>query len=170
MTKQGNGAGQVKAAPKTLKDLTGGVIADYNAGKIQVKRTGPLNDAKSHPDSVLSAAVANMSFAGFTRRQVCEALRISETTLQNHYIYEYEHGCSNMVSEIAGSLAQRAKAGSDTAAIFLLKTRGNGKFSEKTSLELSGQVEITHKAGLVQELATMISAPNVIEGEKAEPV
>jgi hypothetical protein len=74
-----------------------------------------------------------------------------------------------MVNDIASSLAQRAKAGSDTAAIFLLKTRGGGKFSERQQVELSGSVEVTHKAALIGELSAMLSRGITIDAE-VEPV
>ena len=127
----------------------------------------PINDNRKHPDSTLSAAVASMSFAGFDARRVCSALRISPNTLFDHYRDEFENGCSRMVDKISGSLAQRALAGSDTAAIFLLKTRGGGKFTERQNVELSGSVEVTHKAELVTQLAGMISRGITID---AEPV
>jgi len=72
------------------------------------------------------------------------------------------------VQKIAGSLAQRALAGSDTAAIFLLKTRGQGKFTERQNLELSGSVEVTHKAELVSQLAGMIGRGITIDAEPVE--
>lgn len=124
------------------------------------------NDARKHPDETLRQVVANMSLAGFTVAQVCSSLRMSAETLMQHYRAEYENGGSNLVAEIAGSLAQRAKAGSDTAAIFLLKTRGGGKFLERQQVDLS--VEVTHKTELVRELAGLIGKGRTIEGEAVE--
>lgn len=138
-------------------------IANYNTSR----PVTPINDIRKHPDANLSAAIASMSFAGFDARRVCSALRISPTTLFEHYSDEFENGCSRMVDQISGSLAQRALAGSDTAAIFLLKTRGGGKFTERQNLELSGSVEVTHKAELVSQLAGMIAQGITID---AEPV
>jgi len=68
-----------------------------------------------------------------------------------------------MVQKIAGSLAQRALAGSDTAAIFLLKTRGAGKFVERQAVDMN--VEVTHKAELVTQLAGMIGKGITIDAE-----
>lgn len=154
------GSGVVSAPLKNLPNASDSVISDQNT-----RTVSPINDTRRHPDATLAQSVATMSFAGFTMDMVCRALRLSESTVRKHYDYEFKNGQSNMVSEIAGSLAQRAKAGSDTAAIFLLKTRGNGRFNDRQQLELSGQVEIVHKTELVQQLAGMLSAPNVIEGE-----
>lgn len=125
----------------------------------------PINDSRKHPDATLSAAVASMSFAGFDARRVCSALRISPNTLHGYYQDEFENGCSRMVDKISGSLAQRALAGSDTAAIFLLKTRGGGKFTERQNVELSGSVEVTHKAALVTELSGLIARGITIDAE-----
>ena len=154
------GSGVVSAPLKNDPSASDSVILDQNT-----RTVSPINDTRRHPDATLAQSVATMSFAGFTMDMVCRALRLSESTVRKHYDYEFKNGQSNMVSEIAGSLAQRAKAGSDTAAIFLLKTRGNGRFNDRQQLELSGQVEIVHKTELVQQLAGMLSAPNVIEGE-----
>jgi len=151
---------QQKSAVKSLE-------ADIKEANITVAPGVILkNDARKHPDETLGQVVATMSLAGFTVAQVCSSLRMSAETLMQHYRHEYETGGSKLISEIAGSLAQRAKAGSDTAAIFLLKTRGGGKFTERQQLDVS--VEVTHKAELVRELATMIGKGKVIEGEAVE--
>jgi hypothetical protein len=164
----GKDKAETKSAEKPLKaDMrqVAGDIQDYNTSR----PVTPINDIRKHPDANLSAAIATMSFSGFDARRVCSALRISPSTLFEHYRDEFENGCSNMVNDIAQSLAQRAKAGSDTAAIFLLKTRGGGKFSERQQVELSGSVEVTHKAALIGELSAMLSRGITIDGE-AEPV
>lgn len=137
------------------------------------KSVSPKNDTRRHPDPVLAQSVATMSFSGFTMDMVCNALRMSESTVRQHYDFEFKNGQSNMVSEIAGSLAQRAKAGSDTAAIFLLKTRGSGKFTERNAVELTGKdgnpIEITHRAEVVSRLAGQLAHGITLDGE-AEPI
>ena len=87
-------------------------------------------------------------------------------TLYKHYKHELETGQHAMVQKIAGSLAQRALGGSDTAAIFLLKTRGGGKFVERQQVDMS--VEVTHKAELVSQLAGMITQGVTIDAEPIE--
>jgi len=166
---KGKGAGSDKAAVQTAEaDIRQGDIRQIYADitpqyQSDITPITPINDSRRHPDSTLSAAVASMSFAGFDARRICSALRISPNTLHSHYQDEFENGCSRMVDRIAGSLAQRALAGSDTAAIFLLKTRGAGKFTERQTLDVS--VEVTHKAELVTELAGMIGRGIVIDAE-----
>lgn len=123
------------------------------------KIVSPINDRKTHPDPTLAQAVATMSFSGFTMDQVCNALRMSEATVRKHYDYEFKNGQTNLVSEIAGTLAQRALSGSDSAAIFLLKTRGGGRFNERTALELTGKdggaIQVEHRM-LLDRLAGAI--------------
>lgn len=137
------------------------------------KPVSPINDTRRHPDPVLAQSVATMSFSGFTMDMVCRALRMSESTVRQHYDFEFKNGQSNMVSEIANSLAQRAKAGSDTAAIFLLKTRGHGKFTERNAVELTGKdgnpIEITHRTEIVGRLAGQLAHGITLDGE-AEPI
>jgi hypothetical protein len=168
---KGKGAGSEKAAVKTAEaDISNGDIRQIYSDitpqhQSDITPITPINDARKHPDSTLSAAVASMSFAGFDARRICSALRISPNTLHNHYQDEFENGCSRMVNQIAGSLAQRALAGSDTAAIFLLKTRGQGKFVERQAVDMN--VEVTHKADLVSQLSSMIGRGITID---AEPV
>jgi len=154
------GSGVVSAPLKN--DLT------KNDSVVVKQNTKPVDVTKSnhrHPDPAIAQTIANMVFAGQSAETICRVLKISMTTLYAHYKQELETGQASMITDISTSLAQRAKAGSDTAAIFLLKTRGNGRFNDRQQLELSGQVEIVHKTELVQQLAGMLSAPNVIEGE-----
>jgi len=110
--------------------------------------------------------------------KVCSALRLSESTVRKYYDHEFKNGQSNMVSEIAESLAQRAKGGSDTAAIFLLKTRGGGKFTERNAVELTGAnggpIEIQQRteiltglAGLLERGITIDVTPEKKEGAEA---
>jgi hypothetical protein len=145
-----------------------GAIVQQNTRSVS-----PINDTRRHPDPILAQSVATMSFAGFTMDKVCSALRLSESTVRKYYDHEFKNGQSNMVSEIAESLAQRAKAGSDTAAIFLLKTRGHGKFTERNAVELTGKdgnpIEITHRAEVVSRLAGTLAHGITLDGE-AEPI
>lgn len=143
----GEGVKPLKRAENRSKgdfDKRSSDVVGYNTSKT----VSPKNDFRKHPDPTLAQAVATMSFSGFTMAQVCSSLRISESTVRQYYDYEFKNGQSNLVNDIAGSLAQRALSGSDTAAIFLLKTRGKGQFSERTQLELTGKdggpVQIEH--------------------------
>jgi hypothetical protein len=166
------GAGKGKAGTKSAQKPLGsdirqvaGDIQDYNSRA----PIAPKKDPRTHPDPNVGQAVANLVFAGMTQDTICRVLKIGLDTLHTHYRHELDTGQVSMVNDIAQSLAQRAKAGSDTAAIFLLKTRGGGKFSERQHLELSGNVEVTHKAALIGELSAMLSRGITIDAE-VEPV
>jgi len=159
---------ETKSAEKPLNaDIrqVAGDLAEYNSQA----PIAPKKDPRNHPDPNVGQAVANLVFAGMTQDTICRVLKIGLDTLHTHYRHELDTGQVSMVNDIAQSLAQRAKAGSDTAAIFLLKTRGGGKFSERQQVELSGSVEVTHKAALIGELSAMLSRGITIDGE-AEPV
>jgi len=164
---RGSGAA-VEPPQKPLARSEQGAMVQQNT-----RAVSPINDTRRHPDPVLAQSVATMSFAGFTMDKVCSALRLSESTVRKYYDHEFKNGQSNMVSEIAESLAQRAKAGSDTAAIFLLKTRGSGKFTERNAVELTGKdgnpIEITHRAEVVSRLAGQLAHGITLDGE-AEPI
>lgn len=168
------GAGSDKAAVKTaeadirqadIRPATSlGDIVDYTTSLPIV----PERDGRQHPDPATAQTVANMVFCGQTQDTICRVLKMGMDTLYKHYKHELETGQYAMVQKIAGSLAQRALAGSDTAAIFLLKTRGAGKFTERQNVELSGSVEVTHKAELVSQLAGMITQGITIDAEPVE--
>ncbi len=169
----GGSSGVVERPLKSHENRADGVMVEQNT-----RRVSPINDNKRHPDPTLAQSVATMSFAGFTMDKVCSALRMSEATVRKYYDHEFKSGHSNMVSEIAGSLAQRAMSGSDTAAIFLLKTRGGGKFTERNAVELTGAnggpIEVQQRteiltglAGLLERGITIDMTPEKKEGAEA---
>jgi len=171
---KGKVAGSSKAAIKAAQadirqdaDITPTAFSDI-ANYTTSLPIVPTKDNRQHPDASVAQTVANMVFAGMTQETICRVLKIGMDTLYKHYKHELDTGQSAMVQKIAGSLAQRALAGSDTAAIFLLKTRGGGKFSERQNIELSGSVEVTHKAELVSQLAGLISQGITIDAEPIE--
>lgn len=147
-TEQGNGSamGQVPAAVKALESVT---VANSE------RKISPKNDERKHPDTMLATSVATMSLAGFKIEQVCSALRISPNTLQKHYQFEFDHGRTNLMTQVVQSLAQRAIGGSDTAAIFLAKARLG--WSDRQQVELTGKdggpIEIAQKTEIVARLA-----------------
>jgi hypothetical protein len=126
-----------------------------------------LKDArqrKSHPDPILSKTVATMALAGFPREQICAALKISPETLGQHYHDEMTHGRTNIMAEVVGSLAQRAIAGSDTAAIWLTKTRLG--WSDRQQVDVNANIEVVHHRGeLMSELTGLIQKGITIDAE-----
>jgi hypothetical protein len=112
-----------------------------------------------------------MSLAGFTVRQVCEALKLSAETVAEHYNDEMQNGRTKMMTDVVGSLAQRAIAGSDAAAIFLAKARLG--WSDRQSVELTGKdggaIQIEHRAEILQNVSGILRQGLTIDGE-AEPL
>jgi len=150
-----------KGPPQSLeRDQKGNIITLQNVTE--------KNNHREHPDTTLSAAVASMSFAGIDANRMCNALRISLDTLYTHYADEFHTGQLRMIDKIASTLAQRALAGSDTAAIFLLKTRGMGQFNDRQTVDINASVTVTHKAELLNELSRMLGKGITIDVEPEE--
>jgi hypothetical protein len=163
---QGRGVGSGVATETLKNDLNAndGVVVNHTT-----KTITPIKDNRRHPDPAVAQTVANMVFAGMTQDTICRVLKMGLDTLHNHYKHELETGQAGMVNQISTSLAQRALSGSDTAAIFLLKTRGNGKFSERNAIELTGAnggpIEIEHRAAILTGLAGALEKGITIDGE-----
>ena len=121
----------------------------------------------THPNPTIAQTIATMSLAGFTVRQVCEALKVSPETITDHYDHEMKHGRTNMMTQVVQSLAQRAISGSDTAAIFLAKARLG--WSDRQQVELTGKdggpIEIEHRAAILTGLAGALEKGITIDGE-----
>jgi hypothetical protein len=161
---RGVGIGVATETPKNDLNANDGVVVNHTT-----KTITPIKDNRRHPDPAVAQTVANMVFAGMTQDTICRVLKMGLDTLHNHYKHELETGQAGMVNQISTSLAQRALSGSDTAAIFLLKTRGNGKFSERNALELTGKdggpIEIEHRAAILTGLAGALEKGITIDGE-----
>lgn len=122
-----------------------------------LKRHLPETQQKlhNHPDPTISRTVATMALAGFPQAEICKALKMSTDTLSQYYHDEFTHGKTKVMTEVVGSLAQRAIAGSDTAAIWLTKTRLG--WTDRQQVDMNANVELTVQRGtLVSELAGLI--------------
>ena len=132
-----------------------------------------IKDNRKHPDVSVAQTVANMVFAGMTQETICRVLKMGMDTLYKHYKTELETGQAAIVNNISTSLAQRALAGSDTAAIFLLETRGAGKFTERNGLALTGKdgapSEIQQRTEILNTVSGLLNRGITIDGE-AEPL
>ena len=169
----------IEKASETIKTETLGVASKTKAAplKSDLAKAGDellLNNVTgtkdgrrpkgTHPNPTIAQTVATMSLAGFTVKQVCEALRISPETLSEHYDHEMQHGRTNAMAQVVGSLAQRAIAGSDTAAIWLTKTRLG--WSDRQQVDMNANIEVVHHRGeLVSELAGLIQKGITIDAE-----
>lgn len=154
------------SAGKPLKTAIVSSAANNQTGAKSVKRK-----SHSHPDNNLAATVATMSLAGFPIPKICAALKISADTLAEHYQYEMDNGRVNMMTQVVGSLAQRAIAGSDTAAIFLAKARLG--WSDRQSVELTGKdggpIEIAARQEILTTVNGLLRKGITIDGE-SEPL
>jgi hypothetical protein len=164
---RGLGSGVGEQGLKNDLNATDGVLVNQNTTPV-----APQKDNRRHPDTAIAQTVANMAFAGQTQDTICRVLKMSMSTLYEHYKHELDTGQASMVNQISTSLAQRAMGGSDTAAIFLLKTRGGGKFTERTNVELTGKdggpIEIAQRTEVVGKLVGQIAKGITIEGEAHE--
>lgn len=169
----GMGSGVVGEPLKSPENRVDGVVVSQNTTPV-----APQKDNRRHPDPAIAQTVANMAFAGQTQDTICRVLKMSMSTLYEHYKHELDTGQASMVNQISTSLAQRAMGGSDTAAIFLLKTRGGGKFTERNAVELTGAnggpIEIAQRteiltglAGLLERGITIDVEPEKKEGAEA---
>ena len=118
----------------------------------------------NHPDPAISQAITTMALAGFPQADICKVCKISSDTLNKYYLEEATHGRQRVMAEVVGSLAQRAIAGSDTAAIWLTKTRLG--WSDRQQVDMNANVEVVHHRGeLVSELAGLIQKGITIDAE-----
>ena len=161
---RGLGSGVEGESLKNDPSASCGVVVNQNTKTVE-----PKKDNRRHPDPAIAQTVANMVFAGQTAETICRVLKMSMTTLYEHYKDEVDTGQASMVNQISTSLAQRAMGGSDTAAIFLLKTRGGGKFTERNAVELTGAnggpIEIQQRTEILTGLAGMLERGITIDME-----
>lgn len=157
------------SVPSASQSRTSGDVVQYNTTSVADKKAGRWK----HPDTELSQTVANLVFAGMTQDTIARLCRVSVETLHEHYKYELDTGQAAVVGNIAQSLAQRALAGSDTAAIFLLKARGGGRFNDRQSIELTGKdggpIEIAARTEILGNVNTLLRKGITIDGE-TEPL
>ena len=134
MVGSGEGAKPLKRAENAASAIA--VCDDSEPEGYNVTTKDGRRPKGTHPDPNLAATVATMALAGFTVRQVCDALKLSAETIAKHYDDEMKNGRARVMTQVVGSLAQRAIGGSDTAAIWLTKTRLG--WSDRQNIELTG--------------------------------
>ena len=142
---------ETAAKPKRVRTKMAPATATANLPSVPGKRSNG-----THPDPKISQAITTMSLAGYSQADVCKLMRLSAETIQQHYHDEMVYGRQKAMAEVVGSLAQRAVAGSDTAAIWLTKTRLG--WSEKSQLDVNANVQMTvQRNELVAELAGLLT-------------
>jgi hypothetical protein len=169
VSEQGVGVGSGVGVEPLIKPLAkkDGKVLGYNV----TTKKDDRRPKGTHPNPTLAQTIATMSLAGFTIKQVCEALKVSPETLSEHYDDEMKHGRTRMMTDVVSSLAQRAIAGSDTAAIFLAKARLG--WSDRQQVELTGKdggpIEIAQRTEILQTVNGLLRKGITIDGE-SEPL
>ena len=143
----------VKQTESVLEPISGGSPGEGSGGPGKgLKRAenasgGVRHKRGTHPDPLIAQTVATMSLAGFSAEQMAKTLKLSLETLNDHYHDEMTNGRTRMMTDVVSSLAQRAISGSDTAAIFLAKSRLG--WSDRHQVELTGKdggaIQLEHR-------------------------
>ncbi len=140
------------------------------------------DDDLREPNDMERGLVRSMVFAGITQEKISACLGISISTLVRNFRRELDNGKEMLVAEIAYTLAARARAGSDVAAIYLLKVRGGPAFSEaRANKDATGSADfddgspeqITREEkdriiGKVMELVNKASEPVLAPAEETK--
>jgi len=77
--------------------------------------------------------VSMLKFSGYTDEDVARVLTMSVESLLKYFDWEIKNAKMMLIGELAGRAFKRARDGDATLTMFLLKTRGNGAFSEKAA-------------------------------------
>jgi hypothetical protein len=78
--------------------------------------------------------VKMLKFSGYTDEDVASGLHMSVETLIKHFAHELKHAKMLLTGDLATRAYTRARRGNDILTMFLLKTRGDGNFSEKAAV------------------------------------
>ena len=147
----------IPEAPSEIEELSGDKIVDaasFNQGRTKGRNAGSISQeeidkemahrkdyqdliAYYHPKDEYwkptdkeRQIVREMAFAGIKHEDIASILGITVDACRYRFQIELRNGQQAMVAEIASSAAFRARSGSDTMAIYLLKVRGGPAFSE----------------------------------------
>lgn len=96
------------------------------------KKIGESHEPTNEGRTLVSVCAS----CGYTQGQIAALLQISEPTLRKHYEKELTTGRDAMIAKVAGNLFATAMQRNDlkasnTASIFILKTRGGWRENEK---------------------------------------
>ena len=107
---------------------------------IKKKVPNPDGPPPHKPTDEQRKQVETLSGFGIPQVDIAREIGIHDETLRKHYRHELDSGVTKANSRVAQGLYKRAIEGSDTAAIFWLKTRAGWK--ETTVTEHSGKIGI----------------------------
>jgi len=105
------------------------------------------------------ARAQKLCLLGYTDAELAESFDVSETTINNwkrrypEFLVAIKEGKENADAEVASALFERAKTGSDTAAIFWLKNRKSKFWKDRKEFtgEDGGPMQFVVKSILEEE-------------------
>jgi hypothetical protein len=101
-------------------------------------------------------AVKVLSFCGYTQEQIAYATGMSVESLVRYFDFELQTARMLIIGDLTSRAITRARQGDNILTMFLLKTRSEGRFSEK--------------AAMVAQLADESATEGIDEGKRARLV
>lgn len=135
---KGNGGKQPAKKPSRRfgRERTAEEIEEEERHARPFTRVALLGDWKRpgwQPSDEDRLMVQMLKFSGYTDEDVAAALGMSVETLLKWFDFELNNAKTLIVGDLATRAYVRARQGNDVLLMFLLKTRANGQFSEKTA-------------------------------------
>lgn len=110
-------------------------------------------------------AVKMLKFCGYTDEDISYATGMSVESLQKYFEFELKTAKMLLIGDLANRAMHRAKQGNDVLTMFLLKTRGDGRFSEKAAMvgalvdeSAAGGVDESKRAQVVSQILDLLDA------------
>lgn len=108
------------------------------------------------PTKAQRDAVKVLSFCGYTQEQIAYATGMSVESLVRHFEFELQTARMLIIGDLTSRAITRARQGDNILTMFLLKTRGEGRFSERSQM--------------VAQLADESATEGIDEGRRAQLV
>jgi hypothetical protein len=139
------GAGGKQPPAKRLKPISFNRNQSEEQREDEKKRTEPFQQVVIlgrgwwdrdgfEPTEEQRGMVKMLKFSGYTDEDVASGLHMSVETLIKHFAHELKHAKMLLTGDLATRAYTRARRGNDILTMFLLKTRGDGNFSEKAAV------------------------------------
>ena len=123
--------------------LTDCVVLCYNGGMKTIPNKKRRTTRGKHvPTDATREAVAVMSGFGLKQDYIARVIGCDKGTLLRSYRDELDEGIDAVTRECASLLLERARNGSEVAAMFLLKTRAHWRDNAAIAAEITGPVTI----------------------------
>lgn len=104
-----------------------------------------------------------MVFCGYAEADIAAITRMGVETLRKYFSFELRNGRRIAIADLAQRAFHRARGGDATLTMFLLKTRGEGAFSEKAQIvaglddALGAETDEAKRKQLVTSIMELIS-------------